>query len=108
MEKNNQPQKLGVKNLAALFEPKNSQGNKNGEKPKEIPKIKKINGQELLNKMNNDLLQKNQKQKNQIQDQRQRINTVNNSSNVLDNINKINEQQSKLKQEQINDQKSEA
>ena len=108
MEKNNQPKKLGVKNLAALFEPKNSQGNKNGEKPKEIPKIKKINGQELFNKMNNNLLQKNQEQKNPIQAQRKRINTVYNSSNVFDNINKINEQQSKLKQKQINDQKSEA
>ena len=108
MEKNNQPKKLGVKNLAALFEPKNSQGNKNGEKPKEIPKIKKINGQELLNKMNNDFLQKNQEQKNQIQAQRQRINTVYNSSNVFDKINKINKQQSDLKQNQINDQKSEA
>ncbi len=108
MEKNNQPKKLGVKNLAALFEPKNSQGNKNGEKPKEIPKIKKINGQELFNKMNNDLLQKNQEQKNPIQAQRQRINTVYNSSNVFDIINKINKQQSELKQKQINDQKSEA
>ena len=88
-----------------MFEPKNSQGNKNGEQPKEIPKMKKINGQELFNKMNNDFLQKNQEQKNQIQAQRQRINTVNNSSNVLGNINKINEQQSKLKQKQINDQK---
>ena len=108
MEKNNQPKKLGVKNLAALFEPKNSQGNKNGEKPKEIPKIKKINGQELFNKMNNNLLQKNQEQKNPIQAQRQRINTVYNSSNVFDIINKINKQQSELKQKQINDQKSEA
>ena len=108
MEKNNQPKKLGVKNLAALFEPKNSQGNKNGEKPKEIPKIKKINGQELFNKMNNNLLQKNQEQKNPIQAQRKRINTVYNSSNVFDIINKINKQQSELKQKQINDQKSEA
>ena len=108
MEKNNQPQKLGVKNLAALFEPKNSQGNKNGEKPKEIPKIKKINGQELFNKMNNDLLQKNQKQKNQIQDQKQPINTVYNSSNVFDNINKINNQQKGLEDKKINDKRIEA
>ena len=108
MEKNNQPKKLGIKDRIAMFEPKNSQGNKNGEKPKEIPKIKKINGQELFNKMNNDLLQKNQEQKNPIQAQRQRTNTVYNSSNVFDIINKINKQQSELKQKQINDQKSEA
>ena len=108
MEKNNQPKKLGIKDRIAMFEPKNSQGNKNGEKPKEIPKIKKINGQELFNKMNNNLLQKNQEQKNPIQAQRQRTNTVYNSSNVFDIINKINKQQSELKQKQINDQKSEA
>ena len=107
MEKNNQPQKLGVKNLAALFEPKNSQGNKNGEKPKEIPKIKKINGQELFNKKNNDLLQKNQEQKNPIQAQRQRTNTVNNH-NIYDIINKINNQQKKLEDKKINDKRIEA
>ena len=107
MDKNNQPQKLSVKNLAAMFEPKKNQGNGNDEKPKEMPKKKKINTQELIDKMKNDCLKKDQDYKNQAQTQRQRLNTVNNH-NIYDIINKINNQQKELEDEKINDKRNEA
>ena len=107
MDKNNQPQKLSVKNLAAMFEPKKNQGNGNDEKPKEMPKKKKINTQELIDKMKNDCLKKDQDYKNQAQTQRQRLNTVNNH-NIYDIINKINNQQKELEDNEINDKRNEA
>ena len=105
MDKNNHPQKLSVQNLAALFEPKKNQGNKKHEKPKEILKMKKINNQELIDKMKNDYMKKDQDRKSQAQ--KQNMNMVNNS-NMFAIINKINKQQQELKENKINDLKNEA
>ena len=105
MDKNNQPQKLSVQNLAALFEPKKNQGNKKEEKPKEMLKMKKINNQELIDKMKNDYMKNDQDPKNQAL--KQHMNMVNNS-NMFAIINKINKQQQELKENKINDLKNEA
>ena len=105
MDKNNQPQKLNFQNLKALFEPKKNQGNKKDEKPKEILKMKKINNQELIDKMKNDYMKKDQDRKNQAQ--KQHMDMVSNS-NMFAIINKINKQQQELKENKINDLKNEA
>jgi len=63
MDKDNKQQKNSILNRAAMFESKNKSDNKKDEKPKEKPKIKKLNGQEFLNKMNNNQSLKEQERK---------------------------------------------
>lgn len=107
MDKDNKQQKNSILNRAAMFESKNKSDNKKDEKPKEKPKIKKLNGQEFLNKMSNNQSLKEQERKNQINDKKQNMNSINNNL-VKNSINNFANKEEELKQKKIQDELDQA
>ena len=102
MDKGNNPSKNKIKNFAAIFEQKKNEDKKD-EKPKEKPKLKKINAQELLDKMNSEHKEKELLKK---QNQSQNSNTKLVNNNFVKNSSKqLSKKEEELKQKKIEESK---